>query len=489
VKSELQLQCAEYGEAIINRWIDGMTDAEALHLLYDWSQWARPEQVVPDYDWLSYGFVGGRGGGKTRPVCQAFIDRVATGMYPKVGMMAQTEPRAWEVMYEGDSGILACSPPWFRPEVYDSKVYWPNGTCGIIYTPEAPKTLFGPQHFMFWASEIHAWPESTKEKSFDNMSKGLRLGAAQLFWDSNPLVDDPVLEKLRERNRESPRDNVIVQVATKENAGNMNRRVVDQWYREAGTDPLALMMLDGIMPTTQEGALWSNEDFEVIDETPPITRVVIGVDPATTSNDRSDDTGIIVAGLGVDGRVYVLEDLTGRHVWEVWGELVCERYKEHNAALVVVERNAGGDACAANVRLAARAKGLAVLESEGRVPAPRQGVLWLRETTSLDDKASRARPIAAAYRMGRVRHVAGLGSLIRQCCRWNGYGRSPNRIDALVFAVGELLQLGQELAPPPTKEGLVAAVEGIRAAAASQAPQLANYAAVASRLRVGGGRI
>jgi phage terminase large subunit-like protein len=399
-------------------------------------------------------------------------------------------------MIEGESGILACSAPWERPEITENMLVWKNGARAAIFSPESPGAIFGPQHDLVWMSEIHAWPHQTAEVTYKNIQHGLRLRDAQLLWDSNPAANNPVLELLLGKHRRDPVNHVLVTGSTRDNIANLNERAVAEWYEDDGGTPLGRMMLDGLMPPGTDGALWRGEDIQVAQEVPSITRVSIGADPATTSNARSDETGLIVSGLGVDGVAYVLEDLSGKHVWEVWGELAVDAYIRHKASVVVVERNAGGDACASNIRLAARAKGLTVVElgPEDRAPAPRQGVLWLRQTTSLDDKTSRARPIAAAYRMGKVRHVPGLGSLVREMCKWNGYGRSPNRIDALVFAVAELLSLGVDLPSVATAGDLTAAARaiGVASAGVGGKPLLGvqQLAALTARLGgVGAGRI
>jgi phage terminase large subunit-like protein len=471
-----------------DEFILSLSDIELLALRYDWPMWARPDQLQPEWDWSSWGTCSARGTGKTRQYCEFICQEAYNGNASRIGLMAQNEDRVWDVLIEGESGILACSPPWFFPEVADEKLIWPNGAQAFVYTPEAPKAVFGPEHDLFFASEIHAWPKVSAETTMAYIKMGLRIGYARMIWDSNPQRRNPVLLSLIRRAEKNPRKHVLNRGSTMQNIMNLNKRTVEEWYDEYGDTDLGRMMLEGEMLLEAESALWKDEHIKRVHTFEPLARTVLGIDPAISLRKGTDATGMIVAGVSHDGIGYVLKDLSGNHAWEAWGKIAIAAYIEHKASCIVVERNRGGDACVANLRAASREhRDLEViLIGETHSPEHIPGTVWVKETISRQDKEARAQPIAAAYQRGSVYHVnQNLEALEDEMCSWDGTGDSPNRIDALCFAIHELLKLGLDRRP---KQNIGALVEAQKQTTMKTVQR--NKGAIVARMsRAFGGRI
>ena len=233
--------------------------------------------------------------------------------------------------------------------------------------------------------------------------------------------------------------------------------------------------LDGEFFDDAEGALWQQAWIDRARRELPDTlkRRVLSVDPAISTRRGTDATGIVDLGLGVDDQVFVIEDLTDRLSWEVWGALVIDRYFTVRADCVIVERNRGGDACVANLRACAAKRGFRVEVVEPDAPtrhAP--GVVYVKETVSRKSKALRAEPVASLYERGRVSHVSGadLTELEEVLCTWlpEGAGESPNALDAMVHGVFELASLHREGRGDP--RAAIAGASKLQAAIASRGP-------------------
>jgi phage terminase large subunit-like protein len=255
------------------------------------------------------------------------------------------------------------------------------------------------------------------------------------------------------------------------------------------------MMLEGQTgEVDDENALWKQDWIDRARRELPATllRKIIAIDPHTSQRRGTDATGIVIAGLAQDGQVFVLGDKSAKHPWEAWGDLVVTQYIALRCDCLVVERNRGGDACKSNVRLAAREYGRRVREEwevvvvEGDAPTRYvEGTIYVKEVIGRDDKATRADPVAAAYERGRVSHPYGvdLTELEDLLTTWvSGDGVSPNALDALTWAVWELLGLGREKKSPPPMAGLRDLQQQIQERANSRPGQ-----SVMSLLRRGGG--
>lgn len=402
--------------------IETLTDDEAAALLYDWKFWARPSQLPPPGDWRVWLILAGRGFGKTRTGAETVIDRVRRGVSKRVGLIAPTAADARDVMVEGESGILACSPPDFRPLYEPSKrrLTWPNGAVATLFSAEEPDRLRGPQHDFIWADEPAAWkyPET-----WDMAMFGLRLG-------TNPQVVATTTPRPTRLIRDLVADpgTVVTRGTTYENARNLAPAFLSAIVKKYEGTRLGRQELNGEILDDNPGALWSRNVIEAlrVREHPPLLRIVVGVDPAVTSDPKSDETGIVVAGVDAAGHYYVLADASLQGTPLTWATAVKRVYDQYRADRVVAEKNNGGELVEANLRTVDR-------------------TLSYRGVWASRGKQTRAEPISSLYEQGKVHHVGTFPLLEDQMCDWapDSGDPSPDRMDALVWAMTELTQKPQ----------------------------------------------
>ena len=409
------------------------------HPGWEWPH-ARADQRPPPWgsDWLTLLLSGGRGSGKTRAGAEV-THRVAERV-PRIALVAATGPDLRDTMVEGLSGILATAPPGKKPlwEPSKKKLTWPNGCIAQGFSAEEPDRLRGPQSAFAWADEPAHFPLA--QQVWDNMLFGLRV--------KEGLNGRPIRPKVVATSTPKPTrfvkdlianpSTVTHRVSTYANLDNLAdtfKAVILDRYE--GTR-LGRQELHGEVLEDVEGALWGWDMFQWVDEAPPLTRVVVGVDPAGTANPKSDETGIITVGIDQAKNLYVLDDSSGRYSPEGWGSRTNSVYEEFAADVIVPEKNYGQDM----VRY--------VLENAG------YGGAAIRGVTSRRGKAIRAEPIVALYEKGRVFHVGARGDLAlleEELTTWvPGEGDSPNRLDALVHAATALARqaMPAQVADPNT---------------------------------------
>lgn len=406
---------------------------ELRALRYEWRFWARQKQLPPEGSWQYWLVMAGRGFGKTRIGAEWVIDKAQRNAGCRIALVGETVPDVRDVMIRGESGILACSPPWFKPKYVPSKrlLLWPNGSQAATYTAEKPGQLRGPQHHFAWGDELAKWRYSD---AFDQLKFGLRLGTdpqAVLTTTPRPI---PLLKELLadELCR-------VTKGSTYENAANLAKPFLHAIIRKFQGTRLGRQELEAELLDDAPGALWKRDkDIEAHrwspddndDPLPEMVRIVVAIDPSVSSDSAEAETGIVAAGLGTDGIGYVLADgsLIKPKPLE-WGRAAVQLYNLHDADRVIGEVNNGGDLVEANV--AAVSKRVA-----------------FKKVHASRGKQARAEPIAALYEQGRVRHVGTFALLEDQMCQWEpGVSLwSPNRVDALVWALTELM-LGGETVP------------------------------------------
>lgn len=403
--------------------LNDLTDAQAAALLYDWDVWARDKQKEPVGNWRTWLILGGRGMGKTKTGAETVRRRVETARAKRIALVGRTVADVRDVMVEGESGILACSPPWQKPTYEPSKrrLTWPNGAIATTYSADTPDLLRGPQHDFAWCDELAAWPY---DDTWDNLMFGLRLGI-------NPqcmVTTTPRPRTLLIALSKASTTHVTIG-STYENRANLAPAFFEEIIKRyegtrLGRQELLAEILEDI-----EGALWKRG---LIEETrvyapPELCRVVVAIDPAVTAEETSAETGIVVAGLGTDGHGYVLADYSMRASPNEWGQRAISAYHVHHADRIIGEVNNGGDLIEAVLR------GI-----DKRIP-----YTAVRATRG---KQLRAEPVAALYERGMVHHVACFPELEDQMCGWEPGQTSPDRLDSLVWACTELM-VTTELAP------------------------------------------
>jgi phage terminase large subunit-like protein len=415
---------------ILNR----LQPAERQELRYYWELWARDEQLPPDSDWSVWLICAGRGFGKTRAGAEWV--RCIARQHPdaRIALIGASLAEARAVMVEGESGLLAVSPHFRRPVFEPSlrRIVWPNGAQAFLYSAAEPESLRGPQHSHAWCDEIAKWDNagSRATQAWDNLMMGLRLGEEpRVVATTTPR---PVPLMMRLLAGEASGDTVVSRGTSYDNADNLPARFLREMRRTFGQTALGRQELEGAMLSEAEGSLWKRSAIESLREKPQtavMTRVVIGVDPPAGAN--GDACGIIVVGLGGDGIARVLDDRSVTQPSpEQWARAVAAAHEQWSADRIVAEANQGG----AMVESVLRAADVA---------------LPVRLVHASRGKVARAEPVAALYEVGRVRHAGTFPKLEDEMCglcaggTYQGPGRSPDRADALVWALSELMLGGK----------------------------------------------
>jgi len=322
-------------------------------------------------------------------------------------------------MIEGDSGLLAISRPDFRPLYEPSKrcLTWPNGAIAMAYSGDEPDQLRGPQHDAAWADEPAKW--KYPQEAWDNLEFGLRLGAhPRIVATTTPRPIKLIRDLLQDPMT------VVTRGSTYDNIANLAPSFLDRMTRRYEGTRLGRQELHAELLEDVPGALWQRQHIETyrVPRIPELSRVLVGIDPAMSSGENANETGIIIAGKGQDGHAYVLEDLSCRLSPDGWARRAISGYHRHRADRIVAEVNNGGDLVERVIRTVDRS-----------VP--------YRPVRASRGKAIRAEPVAALYEQGRVHHVGLFADLEDQMCAFtpDQYGGSPDRVDALVWCLTELL--------------------------------------------------
>ena len=398
--------------------LQSLTPAELAELRYAWPLWARPEQLIPRGDWRVWLCLAGRGWGKTRVGGETV--RQWAKQYPFVNIIGATTADVRDICVLGESGILACCPPHERPEYVSTRrcLDWPNGSRSLLFSADEADRLRGPQHSCLWLDELASW--RYQREVWDMAQFGLRLPPSRAIVSTTPKPTPLIKELLA-----SP-TTVLSRGTTFDNRINLSGAFLEQIIGRYEGTRLGRQELLAELLSDNPGALWKREmiDSTRVAEAPALSRIVIGVDPAVTSREDSDLTGIIVAALGPGKQFYVLDDLSLRASPDAWAAEVVRAYRHYGADRVVAERNNGGD----------------LVESVLRSKAPN---LSFKSVVATRGKAVRAEPIAALYEQGRVHHVGSLPEVEDELCDYNpaSPGPSPDRLDAAVWALTELADM------------------------------------------------
>jgi phage terminase large subunit-like protein len=397
------------------------TEERTLRAAMRWPTGAHEGQMPPQGPWRTWLMMAGRGYGKTRAGAEwvsAIARREAAGL--RIALVGASFAEVRAVMVEGESGILAISPPGARPrwEATAGKLTWPNGVVGFAYSAANPERLRGSQHHYAWCDELAKWPYA--QATWDNLQLGMRLGE----WPRTLVTTTPRPVPLIKRLLNDA-DVAVTRGSTADNKALPEAFVAAMTRQYAGTR-LGRQELDGALIEEIEGALWTRATLEGcrVRGAPALRRVVVGVDPS--ASEGGDLCGIVVAGLGTDGLGFVIEDASLRGSPERWAAAVADVAARHKADRVIAEANNGGDMVKSVLRAA-----------DAGLP-----VTLVRASRG---KAARAEPIALLYESGRVKHVGAFPALEDELCGltpgsgYKGPGRSPDRADALVWALTALM--------------------------------------------------
>jgi len=403
-----------------------LTDEQSYALQYDWEFWGRPDQLPP----VQWGQAGcfiwmirtGRGWGKSRTATEIFINAVRYGGYKYPNLVGATADEVRDVMINGETGILKCAAPDFYPEYIPSlkKLIWPNKVETHIYYGSEPSKGRGPQSDFLWFDEIakYQFPEET----FDNLMLGLRLGSNPLCIVTSTPRPTRFLMDLEQRTDKQERAcTVVTRGRTQDNFKNLSPVFISTIISKYEHTRLGRQELEGEFLSDNPEALWKRSDIDNnrVRQIPELTYVVIGVDPSATSKAGSDDTGIIAAGKSKEGHFYILGDYTCHLTPQGWGEAVLTAYHKHEANMVIGETNQGGEMVQHTLKTI-----------DPKIP--------FKAVHSSRGKSIRAEPVSALYEQGKVHHFGTFPELEDELCEWTPGADSPDRLDALVFALTEL---------------------------------------------------
>jgi phage terminase large subunit-like protein len=372
--------------------------------------------------------LGGRGAGKTRTGSE-WVRGIALGEpdfaetpYRRIALIGETFSDARNVMVEGPAGILAVHARNERPTWSPSlrKLEWSNGAVAHVFSAEDPDSLRGPQFDAAWADELAKWKHV--EETWDMLQFGLRLGTHPRQMVTTTPRPIPLLKRFL-----ADPSVAVSRARTSDNAENLAPAFLETVVgRYAGTR-LGRQELDGDLIEDRPDGLWSRDMIEAnrVEAAPPLMRIVVAVDPPASSSKRADACGIVAAGLDEGGTAYVLEDATASSLKPPeWAAKAVALYRRLQADALIVETNQGGEMATGVIR-----------EVDPSVP-----VVGVRASRG---KYLRAEPVSVLYAQGRVRHVGALPELEDELCDFGPggltSGRSPDRMDALVWALTELM--------------------------------------------------
>jgi phage terminase large subunit-like protein len=386
-----------------------------------WLATARPAQITPPGDWRVWLVLAGRGFGKTRLGAEDVAWYGATTPGAQIAIIAPTFNDVRGTCFEGVSGLLACLPRELIADYNKSRqeLSLVNGTLYRGFSADTPDRLRGPQFHRAWCDELAAWQYPD---AWDQLMFGLRLGD-----DPRAVVTTTPRPTKLIRALVADTRNHVTRGSTFDNAAHLAPAALAKLREKYEGTRLGRQELYAEILDEAEGALWNRAMIERAASTPApdkLVRIVVAVDPAATSNPGSDETGIIVAGATADNRAHVLADGSGRMTPGEWGQRVVDLFRAYGADRIVAEGNQGGE----------------MVTHTLRTVWPQASVKVVHASRS---KQARAEPVAALYEQGRISHAPGLDTLEDQMVTWEPMSGmpSPDRVDALVWAMTELFRL------------------------------------------------
>lgn len=417
--------------------LSALSTEQLLALRYQWEAWARPNQLPPtDRPWTTWLILAGRGFGKTRTGVE-WIRKKVEGPSPliappggvrRIALVAETAADARDVMVLGESGLLENSPKDQRPRFVAStrSVTWPNGATAFLYNAVEPEQLRGPQHDAAWVDELGKYRYA--QDVWDQLQFGLRLGMNPQQCVTTTPRNIKVLKDII-----ADSSTVVTRGKTSDNTANLAPAFVKSIVKKYQGTRLGRQELDAELLDDVPGALWQRDMIDACRITPNVwgrvvlpdlKRIVVAIDPATTSGEDADLTGLVVSACGVDDRGYVLADYSGRYTPAEWAKKAIWAFHHHRADRIVAEVNNGGEMVRHTLHtMDPNIPFLAVHASRGKV--------------------TRAEPVSSLYEQGRVSHVGSLPELEDQQCGFTQEGNpdGDDRVDALVWGMTDVMVL------------------------------------------------
>jgi|SRR5882757_2266202 len=403
----------------------------AWRLKYTWRAWARDNQLAPLGDWSTWVIKAGRGFGKTRAGAEWIVEKAWEYPGVHIALVGRTVSDVRDVMINGLSGIVTISPPWFMPTYYPSKrlLIWPNGSYATTYSADVPDQMRGPQHSFAWGDELASWQYWG---AFDQLSFGLRIYPApgiepQAVFTTTPRNTKEIKALLADPST------IVTNGSMYDNRENLAKRFIRDIERRYSGTRLGRQEIQGLIIDDIDGALWKRDWIEnnrlaLPGDCPELKRIVIGVNPPDSLNQDMEgppECGIIVAGLGIDNRGYILEDYSIAGTPNEWGTNVLEAYNKYKADCIVGDINHGGDMVGAVIKSTA--------ESSNLKHVPFEIVRASRGKQPL------AEAVSNLYQKKEVLHVGTYPDLEDQQCNWLHGERTPDRFGACIWTITNLM--------------------------------------------------
>lgn len=398
--------------------INSLTPEEQQALLTDWTFLARPNQLQPKGRWFIWLIRSGRGAGKTRTGAEFVVDRVKKG-FKRIALVGQTKADCRDTMVELEqSSILKVCPPSLRPSYSPSKrrITFAAGATATTFSGDEPDQLRGPQFDTAWVDELCKF--KFPRECWDNLMFSLRLGKDPKVVVTTTPRPIPLLKEIMSR-----KDCIDVRYSTYGNIDNLSDLYIKNLRETYDGTRLGQQEIHGKILEDNPDALWKSEQIEALRVTkvPELKKIMTGVDPAVTSSKKSNETGIVVCGKGTDGHFYVLDDRSLKASPDKWARAAIAAHNAYKGDKIIAEANQGGDLVESTLRTV-----------DANVP--------FKKVCASRGKVVRAEPISALYEQGKVHHVGTFADLETQMTDWNPLEDtySPDRVDALVWALSEL---------------------------------------------------
>lgn len=416
-----------FNKEINNKLVSNIFDIQ------DWHDIARPEQRIPDTDKWIWLILAGRGFGKTRTGAESVMELINSGKYKSIAIVGKSVLEARDVMVEGISGLLSTTIAQkmyknqeelienngiLKFKFFRSKnlIVWENGARAYLVGADHYEKIRGYQFDLVWMDEFAKYNQPSE--TWQQILFSLRLGDDPKCIITTTPKPLKILKKIVDS-----KDTYITQGSTFQNEENLSKQFLKTVKENYENTWIGKQELEGQLLTTKENTVWKKSDIQYIDiDRDNLERVVIGVDPAVSSGENSDETGIVVAGVGYDEKIYVIDDLSGKYTPCEWAKVVCRACHDYGASSIVAETNNGGDLVGEMIKTI-------------NPYAP------FRQVRAIKGKIARAEPISLMYSNRRVFHVKEFFELEEQMCDLTydeKIEKSPDRVDALVWAILEL---------------------------------------------------
>ncbi len=427
---------------------NSLSPDEKTALKYKWEFWARPAQMMPPFSlvphplgWKYWNVLAGRGYGKTRIAAEAVRYLVEHDQIKRIALVAPTYRDVLQTMIRGESGLMSVFPEHGKIRLRfvkgDASLYFMRGrtvvATAFIYTGEEPERLRGPQHDFAWFDELGAFKYIVDV--WQLFVAGHRLGSnPRGIFTTTPRSTLLQIDGLLNHPRA-----IATFGQSQENRSNLAPDTIETLESIYQDTDFAAQELGGVLRLDDSGSLfksdWINEHRVKVEGVKrggqtmvngvPILKYAVIVDPSGSSKDSACECGIVVVGLGADGKAYMFADLSKRASPNEWARIAVTASTQHDNAVIVYEKNFGDEMVGDLIRGAAKEMGVKVTT----VPVE-----------AVTDKVKRAMLVSPLVQKGRFRLIGYFGQLEKQLVTWRpGTGKSPDRLDAFVWAGIHLL--------------------------------------------------